>query len=85
MERSAEHTYAVGDIVIAKPKWPTKPAFGIWTSDTELVKHGKPAKITGYHSNGGYSVQFDRDGDRTFHDCHWPIEADEIVGLETQS
>lgn len=83
MDRTT-HAYEIGTIVLAKPRWPNKPAFGIWTSDTALVTEGRPAKITGYYSADhrgvpGYSVQFDREGDCSFYDAHWPLWEDEIV------
>lgn len=77
------HTYPLGTIVLAKPSWPTKPAYGIWTSDTYLVQHGRPARISALRGVYGgvpeYSVQFDRDEDGTYNDCHWPLKETEIV------
>jgi hypothetical protein len=84
MYERATHAHEIGTVVLARPKWPNKPAFGIWTSDTVLVTEGRPAKISGYRSvdHRGvpeYSVQFDRKGDGTFYDAHWPLREDEIV------
>lgn len=76
--------YEVGDIVIFRPKWPNKPAFGIWTSDTDLVTEGKTfriSSISGTYSEGTlYYGQFDPKEDGTFHSAHWPAWEHEIIG-----
>jgi hypothetical protein len=77
--------YKVGDIVRCKPRWPNQPAFGIWTRDTVLTTEGRIAKVTSAYPGGSYFVQFDRDNDGTFHDCHWGVREDEIVGLWAES
>lgn len=79
-----EHQYAKGDIVMFRPNWPSKPAFGIW------MKHNPPegqrVRISGLDPiysgtrEPEYHVQFDPDGDGTFHDCHWPAKESEILG-----